>query len=126
MGLLLRTRIQFTNFNFFAVVSTMVGVYLAQKLFFKKASKEKENPKRNQIIFSTTSGILFRVLVMVPAVYLGYRYLTPIVLGTTVSDSVIIGFLPIIALYDATVVLYTVPLGYLICKIIMKNLKMNV
>ena len=113
-------------FNFLALISTIIGVYLAPKLLSKTASKEIEIPKRKQMIFSTALGMLFRVLVMVPAVYLGTIFLRPILLGTTVPDAVIIGFLPTIALYDAVVALYTIPLSYLVCNIIIKNLKFDV
>ena len=110
-------------FNCLAVLSTLLGVYLAHKLFIRTESKEKEIPKRKQIIFSTALGMLFRLVIMVPAVYFGYRFYSEMFLGITVSDVLIIGFLPILAVYDAMVVLYTVPAAHLIESIVKKNLK---
>lgn len=112
-------------FNCLALLSTLLGVYLAHRLFIRKESKGKENPKRKQIILSTALGMLFRLVIMVPAVYLGYRLYSEIFLGITFSDVLIIGFLPILALYDATVVLYTVPVAHLMERIVKKNLKID-
>jgi riboflavin transporter FmnP len=112
-------------FNCLALLSTILGVYMAHKLFIRTESKKKEISKRKQIILSTSLGMIFREVIMIPAVYLGYRFLSEIFLGITYSDALIISLLPVLALYDATVVLYTVPTAYLIEKIVKKNLRID-
>jgi riboflavin transporter FmnP len=108
-------------YNFIAIISTMSGVYLAQKLVTLKSSQVK-----NAAIVATAAtllGIVFREITMTVVNYITLRYSYPI--GFGMPELGIIGFLPLGALFNGTVVLYTIPIAYAITKTIQKSSRLN-
>lgn len=94
--------------NLLASITTLFGVYLAKKLIIDRYSKKQRISKPKETIISTGFAMLIRVLIMIPFVFLVFRLLT------TISNEVILAFLPLLALFDAVIVAYTVPVAYFI------------
>jgi hypothetical protein len=103
--------------NLLAILSTLVGVYAAHRLLDLKCSVEKPIPRRKMVLFSTALGIISRLAIMLPYLY--------IVASLLIQYSVIITILPLIALYDLIVALYTIPLGYIIASAVNRYVKLN-
>jgi len=112
-------------YNLAAVLSMLLGIYLAYKLV---ASKQRaENPtfrySTKIIAFSTTLGIIFRVGVMSIVNYVFLRFPPPV--GYSYTEAAIIPFLPVVGFFNATLALYTIPTGLLIANVIKSNLKLQ-
>jgi len=103
--------------NLLAILSTLVGVYAACKLLDLKSSGETPIPRRKMILFSTALGTISRLSIMLPYLY--------VVASLLIKYSVIIAILPLIAIYDLIVALYTVPLGYLIASAVNRYVKLT-
>jgi hypothetical protein len=101
--------------NLVAILSTLIAVYLAHRLITRKTLEEVSFPERKLIISSTTLGIVLRLAIMLP-----YTYIQ----ATLLVQSNMLAIFPLVGVYDAIVVLYTVPLGYLVAKMVNKNLKL--
>jgi riboflavin transporter FmnP len=115
-------------YNLFAGLSTLAGIFIANIVLTRGAAKDKKPNsnlqfKAKMITLSTALGIILRVGIMSLVNYAVLRYPYPI--GYQLPEIVIIGYLPLIGLFNATLALYTVPLGYSIAKIINRNLKLN-
>ena len=98
-------------YNLAAVLSMLLGIYIIHKFAAGRFSKQQENILT---VFSTALGSIARVGVMtiVNWVFLPYPY--PI--GFSVPVGVLAAWLPLIGFFNATVVLYTIPLGYLVSR----------
>jgi riboflavin transporter FmnP len=96
-------------YNLAAVLSMLLGVYIIQRI----ASNFTGDPKV-RITLSTALGCVLRVGVMSVMNWAFLRYPYPI--GYNMPVEAIIAMLPIIGLFNATVVLYTIPLSYLISR----------
>jgi riboflavin transporter FmnP len=102
--------------NLVAIWGTLLGVYLAYKIILRNVSEEAAFPERKLIVSSTALGILLRVAIMMPFLYM---------LAILLVRPEIIVFLPLLAFHDVIVALYTVPLGYLVAKMVSKSLKLR-
>jgi len=102
--------------NLVAILSTLVGVYVAYKLLDLRKSQETLISRRKMVLYSTALGIISRLAIMLP-----YLYIAASLLGMTL----IIALLPLLAIYDLIVALYTVPLGYLIASAVNRYVKLN-
>jgi riboflavin transporter FmnP len=101
-----------------AAITMLGGIYLAIRISNRKPSQQKAVPKRRLLLFSTAFGILFRVGIMAVVAYVFFRY--PVV-GFELPEPLILLMIPLIALYDATFALYTIPIGYFIAKTVQKR-----
>ena len=98
-------------YNLAAIISMLVGISIP-KIVHK-------NPKANRqvvVALITTFGIVFRVAIMTFVNWAFLRFPPPV--GFGYPEPVIIASLPLIALFNATLALYTVPLGYAIAETI--------
>jgi riboflavin transporter FmnP len=110
--------------NSVAVSSMMVGVYLANKLTRRGSQAESYSGIRT-VTLSTVLAMLLRVVVMAPIMYAILHY-NIVFVPADVTESVIITLvLPLQAIYNVTIALYTIPLGYLIAKVVGRNLKVG-
>ena len=74
---------------------------------------------------STVLAMLLRVVVMAPIMYAILHY-NIVFVPADVTESVIITLvLPLQAVYNVTIALYTIPLGYLTAKVVNRNLKVG-
>jgi riboflavin transporter FmnP len=104
-------------YSFVACSSMLCGVLIVQVFNKEIASKQvSSSGRRIGLIVSTGLGIVFRVLFMTGFVYAMFVW----VLGNPAA--VILASLPFIAIFNVTLPLYTIPIGYLIAKTIKRTL----
>jgi riboflavin transporter FmnP len=118
-------------YNLIAILSMMAGVYIVE-LIVKQLAKRKQTSqnaleyKPKWISASTAMGIVIRVIAMaimwyflIPAPYpFGYGSF-----GITIPMT--IAMIPLGALFNAIVALYTIPTAYLIANVIKRSLKFD-
>jgi riboflavin transporter FmnP len=114
-------------YNLLAVLSMLLGVYIAHKLLTRKNPKnetEKATLKQQTILITaaTTLGIIFRVGIMTVVNYSVLRYPPPF--GYSMPEAAVVASIPLIGLFNATLALYTIPAGYLIAKTVKSNLRL--
>lgn len=107
--------------NFVAVTSMMIGIYLAIKLFKRKTGNGSHLNGTRIILFSTALGIALRIAAMTPVWYVLFRLAYP----TQPFSFFLTTAVPLEAVFNATLPLYTIPIGYLVARIIGKNLKVG-
>jgi riboflavin transporter FmnP len=98
-------------YNLFAVLSMLLGIYIVQRVAGKYFNKDR------WIILaalSTVFGIVTRVIVMSIVNWVVLRYPPPF--GYSVPLEELPTMLSIVALFNATIVLYTIPIGYIIAR----------
>jgi riboflavin transporter FmnP len=115
-------------YNLIAILSMLLGLYIAHKVISRKGSEgvmENSTLKHVTILVtaSTTLGIIFRVAVMTLVNYAVLRYPAP--LGYSMPEVALIGIIPLIAIFNATLTLYTVPIGYFVARAIKPNIKLD-
>lgn len=108
-------------YNFAAILSMLIGVFLAQKLSITGALKDKH--AAIIVTIATALGILFREIVMTLINYFTLQQGYPF--GYNMTEIAVLGFLPLGALFNGTIVLYTVPMAYIIIKTIQKSTYLN-
>jgi riboflavin transporter FmnP len=108
-------------YNLIALFSMLTGVYIGRRFFTRGAEQEKAVLKTAAA--STVLGIAMRVVVMTVVNYVTLRQGYPI--GFGMDELAILGFLPLAALFNATLTLYTVPLGEFIADAVKSRLKMK-
>jgi riboflavin transporter FmnP len=111
-------------YNLAAVLSTLLGIFLAFKLVASRSRVEDPNLRygTKAIAFSTVLGILCRVGIMSIVNYAFLRFPPPI--GYSYTEAAIIPFLPVVGFFNATLALYTIPAGLIIANIVKSNLKL--
>jgi hypothetical protein len=102
--------------NLIAILSTLVGVYVAYKLLKPNGLEEIVIPRRKMVLLSTILGIISRLAIILPFLYF---------VASIFGMALIITILPLFAIYDLIVALYSVPLGYLIAGAVNKYVKLN-
>jgi riboflavin transporter FmnP len=111
-------------YNLIAVLSMLSGIYITHRILthgnLKNATLQFET---KLITLSTAIGIIFRVGIMSVVNYSVLRYPPPI--GYSTPEAAIIASLPLIGLFNATLALYTIPIGHVIANAIRTNLKLH-
>ena len=107
-------------YNLIAIFSMLLGVYIGRRFFASK-------PTQGQIVLklaaaSTILGIVLRVAVMTVVNYVTLPQGYPIGFGLD-KLAVLTVYLPPIALFNGSVVLYTVPMGELIADVVKSRLR---
>ena len=74
-------------------------------------------------ILATGLGALFRVVVMTLVNWVFVRYPPPI--GFSMTEEAILAILPFVAFFNATLALYTVPIGYMLAGAISSGIKIG-
>lgn len=112
-------------YNLAAVLSMLLGVYLAYKLVASKQKTESSTFRYGTIlvVVSTALGAIFRVGIMSVVNYVFLRFPPPVGYGYT--EAAIIPFIPIVAVFNAIIVLYTVPIGLIVANVVKSNLKLQ-
>jgi len=114
-------------YNLAAILSMLLGIFVAHKLFAKRLSpangvtgKWKYNSAL--ALAYTALGITFRVGFMGLLNYVTLRYPPPI--GFSLPEISIVGYyLPATSIFNATLALYTIPLGYFIAEVVKRNFR---
>jgi len=112
-------------YNLAASLSMLLGIYIAYKLIASRQKTENSTFQygTKMIAFSTALGIILRVGIMSVVNYVFLRYPPPF--GYSYSEEATIVFLPLIGFFNATLALYTIPIGLLIAKVVSSNLKLR-
>jgi riboflavin transporter FmnP len=105
--------------------STLLGAYSGYKVATRGALPEKKPPGSKIVVYSTAFGILSRTAVMTVVNYVLLRFASSSFLGIELTEPVIKAILPLVVLFNITIVLYTIPIGYFIARTISKNLKVG-
>jgi riboflavin transporter FmnP len=105
-----------------SVSSMMVGIYVSNR-FTRKNNQEVRSFGVRKITLSTILAMLLRVVTMAPIMFaiLHYGILVP-----KIPDSAIIAIvLPLQAIFNITIALYTIPVGFLLARVVSRNLKIG-
>jgi hypothetical protein len=106
------------------MLSTFLGLSIFLNLSNRKFTK-KENTSKKSFFYCIFFGTLTRVAIM-PFVDLAmYKFLLPIFVGNSFSDTYILGLIPAIVFFNITVPLYSIPIAYITAKTINKNLRVG-
>ncbi|MEM3458893.1 MAG: hypothetical protein QXN36_08445 [Candidatus Bathyarchaeia archaeon] len=105
-------------YNLAAVISMLFGVFLIIKL-------TRKNPQKNAdplvITLSTVVGTIFRVGIMTLVNWTFLRFPPPV--GFGMPEEAILAALSLIAIFNATLALYTIPLGHVIAEAVKRGVK---
>ncbi len=107
------------------LLTMLLGVYIAQRLFTKKVSMGKPLSEPKKGTYMTALGVAVRAGAMPLVGYLNYHTFYPFFLGRAFSEAYVVGLLPGILLFNIIVPLYTVSIGYIVAKTVDKNLKVG-
>ena len=107
-------------YNLAATLATLFGLYLVHRFAGTHSNRWGE---KALTILSTALGTLSRVGAMTIINWAFLRYPPP--LGFSLPEEAIMMTLPLIVLFNATLALYTIPLGYIIAKRVSLSLKMR-
>ena len=113
-------------YNLIAIIAMMIGVYIPFKISTIRNNSTDSTGKNagygtKLIVLSTVLGVIMRVIVMTIVNYAVLRLDYP--LGYSMPEIAILAEIPLIALFNATLALYTIPIGYVITNAIKRNLK---
>lgn len=102
-------------YNLIAVTVTLVAIVLGRKI-----SSAMKLPISVEIAIATGLAMMVRTAVMSIVNYVLLPFPPP--LGFSFPDSAVVPILPLIAFFNASLALYTVPLGYATVKAISKRI----
>ena len=108
-------------YNLIAVFSTLLGLYIAQKFITHEPIDKQKALK--VAAASTGLGIILRVAVMTVVNYVSLQQPYPI--GFELEEIAVIASLPLTAVFNGTVVLYTIPIGEFIANVVKSRLKLK-
>jgi riboflavin transporter FmnP len=100
-----------------AWLSMMAGIGLIKILLDRRALK---NVAVTAALY-TAFGVAFRTAVMILVNYSVLRFPPPV--GFSLPELVIVGYVPLIAFFNATLALYTIPIGYSLAQIVARNIR---
>jgi len=103
-------------YNFAAIISMLSGMWLGTRL-----TSRKGRAKLTAMLILTALGIVFRVVVMSLVNWAFLRYPPPV--GYSLTEEALRLLLPLIAIFNATLALYTIPLGYIVAEAIKRRAK---
>ncbi len=101
--------------NLVAISSMLLGVHLAQKLVTRRMQHEKPTSERKLVALATAFGMLLRNAVMRSLNYVSISYAL-MIFGPPMPEPAMLTLLFLLTIFDLTLVMYTVPVGYLIAR----------
>jgi riboflavin transporter FmnP len=108
-------------YNLIAILSMLLGVFIANAVFKNAQTQTKQAAM--MVTVATILGIVFRGIIMTAINYVTLQMDYPFGLGYTAIFA--IANLPVIAIFNSTVVLYTIPLAYLVTRVIQRSIRLN-
>jgi len=108
-------------YNLTAVVSVLLGIFIIQRFSNGRFSKRRDTIL---ITAATASGIIARVVIMTIANWVFLRFDPPV--GFGIPAEAIPAMLPVIGFFNATLALYTIPIGYIIARAASLSIKTQV
>jgi riboflavin transporter FmnP len=103
-------------YNMVAVLSMLLAIYATVRM-----RGSASNLGGATLALSTLTGIVGRVVVMAIMNYALIRYPPPI--GFSLPEESIVALLPLICVFNATLTLYTIPIGYLVAKAVASKIQ---
>ena len=98
-------------YNLIAILSMIIGIYLTVKFFVARFDSQQETMTT---IVSTTMGIIMRVVAMTIVTWVFLPFPPPV--GFSMPKEAITPLIPLIAFFNATLALYTIPAGYFLAR----------
>ena len=108
-------------YNLVAVLSMLLGIYTIQKFVGERFSRGREVIL---VTSSTVLGIIVRVGVMTIMNWTLLRYPPPI--GFSIPVEGLTAMLPVIGFFNATLALYTIPVGYFLARAVSFGTKTHI
>jgi len=114
-------------YNLIAVLAMLLGIYLPYKLATRSSPEKIGDVLRQHAKLITTSatflGIIFRIAITTPTNYIALQLTYPF--GFSLSSSGSLALLPLIAVFNATVALYTIPIAFAVTIAILSRFKLQ-
>lgn len=107
------------------ILSMFLGLYIAKKLLAHRSIDKESFLRVKPIVYFAVLGTLSRAMIMPFVDYTIYKSLLPIVIGKTFTETYILGLIPFIILFNVIVPLYSMPISYMLAKIVQKNLRVG-
>ena len=108
-------------YNFIAVLSVLAGIYIVQRVAGKRFSRGRE---LILTALSTGVGIVTRVVAMSIVNWIVLPMGPPF--GYNVAPEALPELVPLVAVFNATIVLYTIPVSYFIAKAVATGTKLQI
>jgi riboflavin transporter FmnP len=104
-------------YNLAAGLSMLLGLGITKALI------ERHSPKSEPLVAAllTTSGVVLRTLAMTLVNYVCLRFPSPV--GYSLPEEVIIATIPLVVIFNATLALYTIPVGYSLARTVKSYVK---
>ncbi|MCS7095722.1 MAG: hypothetical protein RMK50_01435 [Nitrososphaerota archaeon] len=106
-------------YNLAAVLSMLLGIFIVKKIPFLNKTEDSFDVRTTALF--TIFGMTSRAAIMAAINYTFLRFPPPI--GFAFPEEVIMATIPLTVLFNATLSLYTIPLGRLVSKLIRSNAK---
>jgi len=107
-------------YNLAAILGMLLGTYSTHLI--KRKSINQEFAALS--LLATGLGATFRVIAMTLVNWAFIRYPPPI--GFSMPEEAIIGILPLVAFFNATLALYTIPVGYIVARAVSFRVKIEI
>jgi riboflavin transporter FmnP len=116
----------FPIWNIIAMSTTLMAVALTRWLIttWRSSGSGTRNMWAKPMVFLVIAALILREAVMPFVNYFMWKFMVPLA-GQATSDVVVMGAVTASLIYDAILVLYTVPIGYLIAKRVNVSLRMG-
>jgi len=101
----------------------LLGLYAAEIFLKRKPAPDKDRGVKSGLYF-TVFGTLARLAFSPVAAFIIYGFLLPMV-GVSIPVPAIIALIPLIMVFDLILSLYTIPIGYVVARIVGRNLKVG-
>ncbi|XHH08303.1 MAG: ECF transporter S component [Candidatus Bathyarchaeia archaeon] len=117
----------FPIWNLIAMSTTLVAIALIQWYITRKATDGLQTKKQrvNRVMLYLGATLGLRLAIMPFVNYVMYKYMLPLAIGKVYTDVYLIALIPTWLIFDAILVLYTVPTSYMIAKRVSNDLKMG-
>lgn len=113
-------------FGLIAILVMMLGVYLANMIIKRRFPAASTLREGRIVLYLTVLGVVFRTAIM-PFLDFGvlYHFLLPMALSRSFTEAYMIGLVPGMIVFNATVPLYTIPISYFVAKRVNKSLRLS-
>ena len=103
-----------------ACLSMLLGIFVVTNVITRNNPAQETRYTARSIASYTVLGVIFRISIMA---VLDYVFLLRPIAGVSVDEAAVLAMIPLIAIFNLTQPLYTVPIGCFIAKTVGKSLK---
>lgn len=105
-------------YNLVAILSMLLGMIIVEKIVKRRSQKFGQV---SLSVLVTSSGIIFRMATMAFVNWAFLRFPPPV--GFSMPEEAIAITVPLVAIFNATLALYTIPLGYFVARAVKSGVK---